>query len=140
MLTPAQRDEVKGDLHNMQRELVKTYASCQAADQELWCHLRQNFHRDAVLREDPIATQCVDSIEGSMNQLQASVSTSESQLERSLMMSSIRSNLNVLEERTQEISPNGPFSNVLKVFQRAFVSMAHTLLGVIKALGYRFTF
>lgn len=137
MLTSEQRNEVAGDLHNIQSELVKTYASCQAADQELWYNLRQAFHEDPVLRYDPIVVQCVDDIEEQHNQLQALSSTSESLLERSFMMNSMQSNLNLLEERTEQISPNGPLSKVLKLFQRALASMTHTLYSVIKTLRLR---
>ncbi len=138
ILTPEQRDEVADDLCNMKRELVRTYASCQAADQELWRSLRQSFHEDPALCHDPIAVQCLDAIEDQTIQLQALSLTSESLGERSLMMSSIQSNLNILEERTEQISPKGPFSKVLNLFQRALVSMTHTLHSVIKALRYQF--
>ena len=139
ILTPEQRNEVAGDLCNMKRELVRTYASCQAADQELWYNLRQSLHEDPALRDDPIAVQCLDAIDDQSIRLQALSLTSESLPERSLLMSSIQSHLNVLEERTEQISPKGPFSRVLKLFQRALASMTHILHSVIKALRYQTT-
>jgi len=140
MLSSEQRDEVSFDLHNMQREMVRTYASCQAADQEIWQSLRQAVHQDPVLRDDPVAIQCVDVIEEQTNQLQALPSTSESLLERSIMMDSMRSHLSLLEERTERVNPNGPLSKVLKVFQKALITMAHMLSSVIKTLRYQFDF
>jgi len=124
----------------MQREMVRTYASCQAADQEIWQSLRQAVHQDPVLRDDPVAIQCVDAIEEQTNQLQALPSTSESLVERSFMMDSMRSHLSLLEERTENLNPNGPLSKVLKVFKKAFATMAHMLNSVINTLRYQFVF
>lgn len=138
MLNSEQRNEVAMDLHNMQREMVRTYASCQAADQELWQSLRQAVNQDPLLRDDPIAIQCVDAIEEQTNQLQALPPTSESILERSFMMDSMRSHLSLLEERTERVNPNSPLSRVLKVFQNALLTMAHMLNSVIKTIRYQF--
>jgi tetrahydromethanopterin S-methyltransferase subunit A len=140
MLSSEQRDEVSFDLHNMQREMVRTYASCQAADQEIMRSLRQAVHQDPVLRDDPVAIQCVDTIEEQTNQLQTLPSTPESLLERSIMMDSMRSHLSLLEERTEHVNPNGPLSKVLKLFKKALITMAHMLSSVIKTLGYQFNF
>jgi tetrahydromethanopterin S-methyltransferase subunit A len=138
MLSSEQRNEVADDLHNMQREMVRTYASVQAADQEIMQSLRQAVHQDPVLRDDPVAIQCVEAIEEQTNQLQALPPTPESLLERSIMMESMQSQLSLLEERTQHINPNGPLSKVLKVFQKAWAAMAHMLSSVIKTVRYTF--
>jgi NurA-like 5'-3' nuclease len=140
MLSSEQRNEVAFDLHHMQREMVNNYASCQAADQELWQNLRQAVQQDPVLRDDLVAIQCVESIEEQTNRLQALPSTSESLLERSMAMDSVRISLRVLEERTEHVNPNGPLSKVLKVFQKALATMIHTLYSVIKAVHYQFAF
>ena len=137
MLTEEQKNEVAGDLHNMQREMVRTYASCQAADQALWHSLRHNVRQDPMLHDDPVAIQCIDAIEDHANQLQILSSTSESLYERSIMVDSIRSQLTLLEERTRHVNPNGPFSKVLQAFRKALGTMKYMLRSVIQAFHYR---
>lgn len=127
MLNPEQRNEVANDLHHLQGELVSTYSSCQAAEQEAFYGLRQAIQNDPLLCNDAVAIECIDAIDEQNQQLQALSSTAESVDERRSRANSIQENLNILEERAQEINPNGPLAKVLKLFQRLFSSIAHTL-------------
>ena len=63
--------------------------------------------------------------------------TVESVEERRSRMGSIRENLDLLEERTEAINPNGSLSKLLKMFQKLFSSITHTLSSVIKTIGYQ---
>lgn len=140
ILSDEHKTEVAVDLQNMQREMVNTYASCQEADQLLWQNLRQNLRQDPLLHDDPIAIECVDAIEEHANQLQLLTSTSESLLEQSLTINSMRSHMNVLEEHVQRVHPDGPFSRALRLFRKALGSMSHMLQSVIQAFQFRITF
>lgn len=138
MLNPEQKDEVAGDLHHLQGELVSTYSSCQAASQEAFRGLRQAIENDPLLSDDPVATQCIDAIDEQNQQLRALPPTVQSVDERLSRANSIQENLNILEERAQQINPNGPLAKVLKIFQRLFLSITRTLSSVAKTVKYQF--
>lgn len=140
MLSPEQKNEISCDLIGLQGELVKTYASCQAADQLVCQGLRQALENDRLMRDDPIAVQCMATIEEQSQRLQALPPTIESVEERRSRMGSIQENLDILEERTKEINPNGSLSKILKLFQKLFLSITHSLASVIQMLGPQFVF
>ncbi|CAF1507986.1 unnamed protein product [Rotaria magnacalcarata] len=132
MLTQEQREHLSHDLRGMQREMVTTYVACQAADNEMWHSIRQAVNEDPALCEDHLAIQCVDAIEEHRNRLQALPATVETLRERSSTLESIQSQLSLLEEQAERLSPNSPLKKLLQIFNKALEAFNHLLKGFIK--------